>query len=435
METNEDKITRHSKQFRSVFGIILGIVTCFFVWVLVHYKKITILMGSKLIFVSLMLLVLFITGLQVMDKKNSQNGKNGSFGSIFFICYMFTFLFLVLEQFHDIYNFWMIGGWMLSIALNTFLGMVFQTLFCLANAWIGQDSIGEFSILFLFSVGMCFLAPYMRKVSNMGYVVLIGVICNGISIILQKNFQWYQVLRLETIWWELSCFVALVASAFGAWFLLGITKYGDLSFVKAGIQEFFSKEEEIWKEGTTARVGDLADKHQNREGQLLEALLQRDNVLLKRLQKDLPDVYRHSLLVAEATKEAAKEVAADREICYVGGLYHEIGKLESKDYVNAGILLGKTNHFPKRLLAVIEEHNIRTKVATSKEAAVVMLADSVVSMLQRIEKTKNKEQQKEMVKRIFLLRLEQGALDQCGLHIVELKKLLGVFQNWVEKRT
>ena len=146
-------------------------------------------------------------------------------------------------------------------------------------------------------------------------------------------------------------------------------------------------------------------------------------------------MYRHSLLVAEATKEAAKEVDADREICYVGGLYHEIGKLESKDYVNAGILLGKTNHFPKRLLAVIEEHNIRMKVATSKEAAGVMLADSVVSMLQRIEKTKNKEQQKEMVKRIFLLRLEQGALDQCGLHIVELKKLLGVFQNWVEKRT
>ena len=74
------------------------------------------------------------------------------------------------------------------------------------------------------------------------------------------------------------------------------------------------------------------------------------------------------------------------------------------------------------------------KYATSREAVVVMLADSVVSILERVDKTKSKEQQKEMVKRIFLLRLEQGALDQCGLQIEELKKLLCVFLDWVEKR-
>lgn len=432
METNEDKRTGNPKQFGSVFRVILGIVTCFFVWILVHCKKITMLMGGKLLFVSLLLLVLFLTGLQFIEKKSRQKY---SYEVAFSVCYVFSFLWIVLGQFHEIYGFWMIGGWILSIVLNTFLGMVFQTLFCFVYAWLGQDSISQFSLLFLVGVGMCFLVPYMRKVSNMGYVVLIGLICNGISIVLQENFQWDQVIQLENLWWELSCFLALLASAFGAWILLGITKYGNMSFVKAGIQELFSSEEVLWEEGTFAKLGDLADKHQNAAEQSVEPLIQRDSFLLKRLQEKLPDVYAHSLVVAKIAKEAAEHVNADQMICYAGGLYHEIGKLESKDYINAGILLAKTNHFPQKLLTVIEEHNVRSKNATSKEAAVVMLSDSVVSMLERVDKTKSMEQQKEMVKRIFVLRLEQGSLDQCGLHMEELKKLLCVFLTWVEKRT
>lgn len=432
METNEDKRTGNPKQFGSVFRVILGIVTCFFVWILVHCKIITMLMGGKLLFVSLLLLVLFLTGLQFIEKRSRQKY---SYEVAFSVCYVFSFLWIVLGQFHEIYGFWMIGGWILSIVLNTFLGMVFQTLFCFVYAWLGQDSISQFSLLFLVSVGMCFLVPYMRKVSNMGYVVLIGLICNGISIVLQENFQWDKVIQLENLWWELSCFLALLVSAFGAWFFLGITKYGNMSFVKAGIQELFSSEEALWEEGTFAKLGDLADKHENAAEQSVEPLIQRDSFLMKRLQEKLPDVYAHSLVVAKIAKEAAEHVNADQEICYAGGLYHEIGKLESKDYINAGILLAKTNHFPQKLLTVIEEHNVRSKNATSKEAAVVMLSDSVVSMLERVDKTKSMEQQKEMVKRIFVLRLEQGSLDQCGLHMEELKKLLCVFLTWVEKRT
>ena len=435
METNEDKRNRkNSKRFESAFGIILGFITCLCVGILVYCKKITMLMGGKVLFASLFLLALFLIGLQFMEKKNGHKGQKYSYRTIFSICYSFTFLCIVLGQFHEIYGFWMIGGWMLSIGLNTFLGMVFQTLFCLGYACLGQDSISQFALLFLLSVGMCFLVPYMRKVSNMGYVILIGLVCSGISIILQEDFRWNQVARLENLWWELSFFFALLLSAFGAWFLLGIIKYGNLSFVKAGLQELFSQEEELWEEGTFAKLGDLADKHQNTTEQSVEQFMQKEGELLKRLQEELPDVYAHSLLVARAAKEAAGCIEADKTLCYAGGLYHEIGKLESNDYVNAGILLAKTNHFPKALLAVLEEHNVRMKYATSREAVVVMLADSVVSILERVDKTKSKEQQKEMVKRIFLLRLEQGALDQCGLQIEELKKLLCVFLDWVEKR-
>lgn len=432
METNEDNEIRHPKQFGRAYVVILGIVTCFFVWILLHYKKITMLMGGKLVFVSLLLLGLFLTGLQFVEKKSR---RQYSYEFIFSVCYVLTFLGMVLGQFHEIYGFWMIGGWILSIVLNTFLGMVFQTLFCLVYAWLGQDSISQFSLLFLVSVGMCFLVPYMRKVSNMGYVILIGIICNGIFIVLKQNFQWDQVFQLENLWWEISCFFALLASAFGAWFLVGITKYRNMSFVKAGIQELFSAEETLWEEGTFVKLGDLAEKHQNTAEQSIEPFIQKDSLLLKQLQEKLPDVYTHSLLVANVAKEAAVHINADQKISYAGGLYHEIGKLESKDYINAGILLAKTNHFPQTLLTVIEEHNVGMKNATSKEAAVVMLSDSVISILERVEKTKSKEQQKEMVKRIFVLRLEQGALDQCGLQIEELKKLLCVFLDWVEKRT
>lgn len=74
---------------------------------------------------------------------------------------------------------------------------------------------------------------------------------------------------------------------------------------------------------------------------------------------------------------------------------------------------------------MIAEHNVTYKIPTTKEAAVLMLADSVIFFLEHIEEKglqKNKSVE-DMIASIFQIRYEKGELDQSGLTIRDFKVL------------
>ena len=62
-----------------------------------------------------------------------------------------------------------------------------------------------------------------------------------------------------------------------------------------------------------------------------------------------------------------------------------------------------------------------------------MMTDSVLSVLERVEE-KTVPEQKEMIKKLFNMRVEQGALEASGLSLPEYRKLLCFFMDWIEKR-
>ncbi|MDF2487028.1 MAG: hypothetical protein K0R46_3196 [Herbinix sp.] len=154
------------------------------------------------------------------------------------------------------------------------------------------------------------------------------------------------------------------------------------------------------------------------------------NELLMRLKQHSETLYSHALFIADLSGRAAKLIGAQEQLARAGGLYHEIGKLNGKNYIEEGLNIAEDYAFPKELRAILKEHNIKYDKPNSVEAAIVMLSDSVVSTIEYIEKTEeNKFTTNKILDNIFQMRMDKGTFDNANLSLKEFKLLKEFYQK------
>lgn len=178
------------------------------------------------------------------------------------------------------------------------------------------------------------------------------------------------------------------------------------------------------------KLGDIQVKGNGQADLSYTKFLQKDFSLYRRLEQEQPVVYRHSRKVAELSKEAAEVLDLDAMLAYLGGFYHEIGRLEGEDYIASGCRLAKEFKLPNEVEAIILEHNVSVGLPKSKEAAIVMLADSIVFMMERAKNISSDEEKMKMIKKLFHLRVEKDALSMCDMTFREYKLLEEYFEKW-----
>lgn len=215
--------------------------------------------------------------------------------------------------------------------------------------------------------------------------------------------------------------------------------------------------------------------------------------LLRRLLVETPGTYHHSIIVGNLSEAAAEEVGGNPLIARVGAYYHDVGKLKRPfffkenqyngenphDKINPSLsTLIITNHtkdgnelaqkykLPSAIRDIIIQHHGQTLVAyfyhkalksengdtiksesfrydgpkpQTKEAAIVMLADSVEAAARAMpDPTKGKIEG--LVRQIIKDKLNDGQLDECGLTLKDLntianafvRVLLGIFHERIE---
>jgi cyclic-di-AMP phosphodiesterase PgpH len=199
-----------------------------------------------------------------------------------------------------------------------------------------------------------------------------------------------------------------------------------------------------------------------------------NNELLRRLTLEIPGSYQHSLVLGNLAEAAAQEIKANALFCRVATLYHDIGKLNNPNYfienqssginihqlltplesaqviishVIDGEMLGKKYRLPKKIIEVIRQHHGTTLVyyffrkegelkgkeivdqnpfrypgpkPQTKEAAIIMIADSVEAASRSLEKISEKILSA-LVNRIVKEKAEDGQFDDCSLTFEELK--------------
>ena len=207
---------------------------------------------------------------------------------------------------------------------------------------------------------------------------------------------------------------------------------------------------------------------------LLE-LLSPQTPLLKRLQAEAPGTHHHSMMVGNLAEAAAEAVGADALLTRVGALYHDIGKLyrpaffvENQallgvdnvhdrlssslsglivvSHVKDGVALARQHRLPPEVVNIIAEHHGATMMGyfyhqalsgsrpedvsedqfrypgplpSTKEAALVMLADGVHAAAKSIEEpTPQRVQQ--MVREIIRERVVGGQMEHCELTFREV---------------
>ena len=208
-----------------------------------------------------------------------------------------------------------------------------------------------------------------------------------------------------------------------------------------------------------------------------------NNPLLKKLLMEAPGTYHHSMLVANIAEMAAEEVGANSVITRIGCYYHDVGKTERpsffgenqmggenphvnippnlsamiiKSHVKDGLELAQKYKLPQVIQDIIVEHHGKTLVKyfyytmknnsddpdkineadymyegpipSSKEAGIVMIADSVEASVRSI-KEPNKEKINDMVNCIINDKLSSGQLNNCNLTLKDIEKIRVCFLN------
>lgn len=207
-------------------------------------------------------------------------------------------------------------------------------------------------------------------------------------------------------------------------------------------------------------------------------LLDTNHPLLKELSRKVPGTFQHSLQVASIAEATINEIGGNALLIHVAALYHDIGKLTNHKYfienmseeekrenphdkinckesariiighVTEGIRIAKENHLPKEIIQFIESHHGTTRVEffyrqfleeekcqepegedmfrypgplpTSKEMAVLMIADSIEAASRSIQDP-TPEKLEHLVNTIIDYKIKFNQLDNSNLTFKDLK--------------
>ncbi len=225
--------------------------------------------------------------------------------------------------------------------------------------------------------------------------------------------------------------------------------------------------------------------------QLME-LTNPNHPLLRRLIREAPGSYYHSIIVGNLAERAAEVADADPLLVRVGAFYHDVGKLVRPyffidnqagrsnihddlaprtsaqlitDHVRDGIALARKYRLPEQIIHFIPEHHGTTLASyfyrralqedetvnpddfrypgpkpQSKETAILMLADSVEATVRSMDQsgklTELLESAEEgsdpldtLVGEIIDRRLREGQLDECNLSLRDLTAIRHAFAD------
>lgn len=212
-------------------------------------------------------------------------------------------------------------------------------------------------------------------------------------------------------------------------------------------------------------------------------LSQPGNPLLKRLFLEAPGTSQHSMMVANLADSAAEAIGADALLAKVGAYYHDIGKLDNPTFFTEnqqvgqnphdtippedsvaiitahpdyGVRLARKSRLPNSIIRIINEHHGSTvqtyfyhkaktnaaqagqlepsirdyqykgEIPSSKESAVVMLADTCEAAL-RSNGINNIQDAEVLFRKLIKNKIDQDQLIHSGLSFNDIETIIRAF--------
>ncbi len=168
-------------------------------------------------------------------------------------------------------------------------------------------------------------------------------------------------------------------------------------------------------------------KKKKKVNKKLLAITDYEYEVFQKIEQYSVPVSSHSKKVAELSELAAEVVYADTTLAKAGGMYHELGRLaEKRDYITEGVRLAKEYHLPKQVVGVIRQQNTRRYRLKSREAAVVLLSDAIITTDTYLRKKEKRQDisDERLVKSVFRKRLERGDFRNTGFTDSQIKELI-----------
>src|SRR5574344_1091890 len=203
-----------------------------------------------------------------------------------------------------------------------------------------------------------------------------------------------------------------------------------------------------------------------------------NNPLMKKMLLTASGTYNHSMMVASLAEAACREIGANPLLARVGAYYHDIGKIDQPEYfvenqhgsenkhdeinpslsvsiirshVKKGVEKARAMHMPEEIVNIIGEHHGNSVISyfyneahnkdpnvnpedfsysgnppSSRESAVVMLADTVEAACRTLDKPSVPRLDK-FIQQLVAAKIEHRQLDNCGLTFKDLDTIRNSF--------
>ena len=362
--------------------------------------------------------------------------------------YLTSIWLLLFAPNPEIFSFWMIGGLLVAMLIDTKLGLLIHvTLSFLMGIAVTMSLETTLQLLIIGGV-MCLLAGALRQKSTVIYATIIILSTDITVAFVIHNFVFNTASNYNYFKSLISIFTVLVTAFFLSLIynqseMKKSVENNSLSLNPASLSEMELKKEVISVAAEQA-VGsmelhfvtpveeleftDIQLSHATRTS--YEVLCDLDNELLRKLKQNSEILYAHAVRIGNLSYRAALEIGANEMLALAGGLYHEVGKINGKNYIEEGLIIAEDYAFPKELKAILKEHNIKYEKPGSVEAAIVMLSDNIVATIDYIEKNDEKKfSSNKIIENILQMRMDKGSLDSSSLSLMDYKKLKEFYQK------
>ncbi len=403
-------------------------------------------------YITLTLLV-FISFFSYVNKYNNKSLKKKNVSIAFFTMYILGIIsmYSLSATLYNVYIPLLFIFW-IAVLIDYKLGYVVTVIFSVLG--IGIAGYETADVVFVLLSGAFMVSFANSLVNRTGILRLTLYIClfNTISMaVLNAMFNYNFV---SESWFTSQNFIHLAISAGSSILILSIA-FGSMP---------------IWE----VVFGILTPT-------TLIELTKPSNPILRRLIIEAPGTYHHSLIVANLAEEAAMKIGANSNLARVGSYYHDIGKLSKptnfaenqnntnvhdrisylnsvkiiKAHVTDGIELAKEHKVPKQIIDFIEQHHGKTVIKyfylkaleedeniseaifrydgqkpSSKETAIVMLADTVEAAVRSVVKNVDSmDEVKDFVDKLITDKAYDGQLDECNLTFKDLQDIKEAFFN------
>ena len=415
-------------------------------------------------YIILFFYVLFVLILQYIYMKN-ENNKILNNTKLVFLILLLNLLSLIIARVFTLVSVFLIPIACTPILMTVFLGSKISIV------------INSFNLLFIGII-----------IGFDPQIILVAIVANIISSLTLKKVNQRNDILYSTAYLAVSSAIIVLSSgillsnnikrilidvalATGGAFISGILAMGLLPFLESSFNLV-----------TNMKLLELSNPN---------------NLLLKRLLMEAPGTYHHSIMVANLAEVAAEEVGANPMLVRVGAYYHDIGKIKRPfffgenqlggvnphdkispalsttiiiSHVKDGLELAKEYDVPTIVTDMIAQHHGTTLVKyfyytlknnsenpdlikeddfrypgpkpQTKEAAIIMMADSVEAAVRSIqEPTLYKIEA--MVNNIIKDKLNSNQLNECDLTFKDLevikacflKVLKGIYHHRIEYPT
>ena len=415
-------------------------------------------------YIILFFYVLFVLILQYIYMKN-ENNKILNNTKLVFLILLLNLLSLIIARVFTLVSVFLIPIACTPILMTVFLGSKISII------------INSFNLLFIGII-----------IGSEPQIILVAIVANIISSLTLKKVNQRNDILYSTAYLAVSSAIIVLSSgillsnnikrilidvalATGGAFISGILAMGLLPFLESSFNLV-----------TNMKLLELSNPN---------------NLLLKRLLMEAPGTYHHSIMVANLAEVAAEEVGANPMLVRVGAYYHDIGKIKRPfffgenqlggvnphdkispalsttiiiSHVKDGLELAKEYDVPTIVTDMIAQHHGTTLVKyfyytlknnsenpdlikeddfrypgpkpQTKEAAIIMMADSVEAAVRSIQEP-TLDKIEAMVNNIIKDKLNSNQLNECDLTFKDLevikacflKVLKGIYHHRIEYPT